>query len=133
MVDQYCAQTLCDPGVNGDGKQLVANAFVTVGVDVSTAIANGPINFTAQIVPGQNWAGSVTGSVIVPTPTDIIYQATGPSGFTRIPVGVNTQVLAGLPQGTYAALLVITPSPETPGLPTSASTASISTRATIGG
>jgi hypothetical protein len=124
VVDQYCAQGLCNnPNVVGDGKQLVANAFVTVGVDVSTAIANGPINFTAQIVPGQNWAGSVTGSVIVPTPTDIIYQATGPSGFTRIPVGVNTATLAGLPAGTYTALLVITPSPETPALPTSASTA----------
>ncbi len=114
IVDQYLAS----------GVQLVANQTVAFNVDVTTAISNGPINFTAQIVPGQNWSGSVTGAVLIPTPTDIIYTAAGPNGGqTLVPVRVNTQVLAGLPLGTYTAFIMFAASPETPALPTSGSTA----------
>src|SRR6202023_1668263 len=94
-----------------DGHQLVANQLVQTAVDVTTATSNGgqgvagtgggAINFTAQIIPGQNWAGFVTGAVLVPTPTDIIYSAGGPTSPARVPVQVNTQVLAALPQGVY--------------------------------
>ncbi|MBZ5618408.1 MAG: SBBP repeat-containing protein [Acidobacteriia bacterium] len=115
VVDQFFA----------GGQQLVANQFINAGVDVSTASSNGPINFTAQIVPGQNWAGNVTNAVFLPTPTDIIYEATGPNqgGPTRVNVGINTQQLAGLPEGRYTAYIVFAASPETPALPTSGSTA----------
>jgi len=116
IVDQYFAS----------GQQIAANQFVGTGIDVSTASSAGPINFTAQIVAGQNWAGpTVTGSVIVPTPTDIIYPAVGPNlgGPTRVNVGVNTLNLAALPVGTYTAWIMFTASPETPALPTSGSTA----------
>ena len=116
IVDQYLAA----------GTQLVANQFVNTGVDVSTANSNGPINFTAQIIPGQNWAGQVANSVIIPTPADIIYTAGGSGvqgGPTRVNVGINTQVLAGLPAGQYTALLMFAATPETPALPTSGSTA----------
>jgi len=114
VVDQYFA----------GGTQIVANQFLTFGVDVSTANAGGPINFTAQIVGGQNWSGSVTNSVVVPLPTDIIYEAGGvgsAGGTVRVPVAVNTLVLAGLPIGTYTAYIVFTASPETPDLPTAGS------------
>ena len=113
IVDQYLA----------GGTQLVANSTVNTGIDVSTSNSNGPINFTAQIVPGSNWQGSVTGAVTMPTPTDIIYTAGGPSQSTRVPIAVNTGVLAGLPQGTYTAWIMFVASPETPVLPTSGSTA----------
>ncbi len=115
IVDQYFAE----------GLQLVANQLVGTGIDVTTANALGPINFTVQIVPGQNWAGAaVTGSITVPTPTDIIYEAPGPAaGSTRIPVTINTLNLAELPIGTYTAFIMFTASPETPVLPTSGSTA----------
>jgi Beta-propeller repeat len=106
------------------GQQLVAGQIVNTGIDVTTASSNGPINFTAQIVPGQNWGGGVTGAVIVPTPTDIIYTAVGPNlgTPTRVPVQVNTAVLANLQPGTYTAFIMFTASPETPDLPTSGST-----------
>lgn len=113
IVDQYFAS----------GQQLVPNQLVTTAIDVTTASSNGPINFTAQIVPGQNWAGAVTGAVIVPTPTDIIYTAVGPNlgAPTMVPVRVNTLVLAGLPQGVYTAYIVFAASPETPALPSAGS------------
>jgi hypothetical protein len=113
IVDQYLA----------GGTQLAANQNVGIGIDVSTSNSNGPINFTAQIVPGQNWAGGVANAVTMPTPTDIIYTATGPSGSTRIPLNVNTNILSSLPQGTYTAMIMFAASPETPALPTSGSTA----------
>jgi hypothetical protein len=106
IVDQYLA----------NGFQLVANQTVTSFVDVSTTNSSGPINFTVQIVPGQNWAGPVTGAATVPVPTDIIYEAVGQNlgAATRIPVSINTQVIAGLPLGTYTAYILFTASPETP-------------------
>jgi len=110
-------------GYNGTGQQLVANQQVLTAVDVTTATSSGPINFTAQIVPGLNWAGAVASAVTVPTPVDIIYSAGGPTQATRVPVDVNTQILAELPTGTYTAWIMFTPSPETPDLPTSQSTA----------
>ena len=114
VVDQYFAA----------GQQLVANQVVTSNVDVSTAASSGPINFTAQIVPGQNWVGTVATSIVVPTPTDIIYAAGGlPTAPTKVPVVINTQVLTALPIGTYTAYIMFTASPETPALPTSGSTA----------
>jgi len=112
IVDQYFAA----------GLQLVADAFVSTGIDVSTSNSNGPINFTAQIVPGQNWAGNVANAVIVPLPTDIIYEAGAQGNVeTRVPVGINTQVLASLPQGVYTAWIMFTATPETPVLPTAGS------------
>src|SRR5262249_2577923 len=114
IVDQYFAA----------GQQLVANQFINTAIDVSTVntATNGPINFTAQIIPGQNWAGTVVNTVVLPTPADIIYAASGANP-TRVNVGINTQVIAGLPAGQYTALVMFTASPETPVLPTSGSTA----------
>jgi len=127
VVDQYCSgqnPSLCWAGnPPGPGQQLAANQIVSTAVDVSTASSNGPINFTAQIVPGQNWVGAVTGAVTVPIPTDIIYAAGSPGTPTRVNVNVNTQVLAELPQGVYTAWIMFTASPETPVFPTSGSTA----------
>jgi hypothetical protein len=107
------------------GLQLVANQFITSGIDVSTTNSNGPINFTAQIVPGPNWIGAVANSIVLPTPTDIIYTAVGSNlgAPTRVPVGINTQVIASLPAGTYTAYIMFTASPETPATPTAGSTA----------
>ena len=42
---------------------------------------------------------------------------------TRVPITINTNVIAGLPIGRYTARIVFSPSPETPALPTSGSTA----------
>ena len=104
--------------------QTEANQIVNIPVDVSTQVSNGPINFTAQIVPGQNWAGQVVRAVTVPAPADIVYEAVGANlgGPTKVPVAVNTQVLAGLPIGIYTAFLMFAASPETPASPASSPT-----------
>jgi len=106
-----------------DGHQLAANQQVTSFIDVSTASTptNAPINFTVQIVPGVNWAGAAVNAVTVPTPTFTIYSAGGTNGAltqlpTPVPVVFNTQIIGQLPQGTYTAYILITPTPETPAL-----------------
>lgn len=104
-----------------NGFQVIANQFINTSVDVSTATASGPINFTAQIVPGLNWSGVAASTVIIPTPTDIIYEAVGAGNPTHVPVGINTSLIAELPPGTYTAFILFAASPETPALPTAGS------------
>jgi hypothetical protein len=112
----------------GTGFQLIADQVLTNFVDLSTADANGPINVTAQIVPGPNWVAvgaGVTSPITLPNPTNRIYSVGGPGRATlhRIPVSIDTSVIAGLPVGVYTATLVIAASPETPVLPASGSDA----------
>jgi hypothetical protein len=117
QITSVAASGILQPYFN-NGFQLAANQSVVSSVDVSTATAAGPINFTAQIVPGVNW---ITGLVSVATPTDTIYPAVGAGTPTRIPVTVNAALIAGLPPGTYTASLLFAASPETPALPTAGS------------
>ena len=111
-----------------NGLQLVANNGFQVSVDVSTANANSAMNVTAEIVPGQNWAGTVLNTFTVANPgnrNNALWTVAGANqGFLRsIPINVNPSAIANLPVGTYTATLVIAASPETPALPTSGSTA----------
>ncbi len=120
IVDQYLAQ----------GVQLVANQQVKTNVGVTTAESDGPINFTVQIVPGPNWTGSVTRAITAPVmgspnqgANDIIYSAPGQGTApqAQIPITVDTNIIEGLPIGTYTAMLVFTASPATPVTPAAAS------------
>ena len=120
LIDQYVSQ----------GVQLVANQQIIQNIGVTTASSNGPINFTVQIVPGPNWTGSVTQAVTVPVATgnirgatDIIYEAPGQGTApqAQIPVTVNTNIIEGLPIGTYTAFILFTASPATPVTPAAVS------------
>jgi len=118
-ITTLTATGLLQPYV-ADGIQLVANQTLVQNVGVTTAVSNGPINFTVQIVPGPNWVGPIAAAITVPTPTDIIYGVQGPTQI-NIPVTINSNIIAGFPQGVYTAFILFAPTPETPALPAPAS------------
>jgi hypothetical protein len=105
----------------GNGQQVAANLPVTTFIDVTTAAARGPMNFTVSVVnaPGLTSLVNLTGVTIGTAST--IYATTNPAVApgtpVRIPVTFNAANIAALPPGTYNIFVVVAASPETPALP----------------